>query len=197
MMGKCRQKLVKFTPGGCIFLSVLLLTIPLKWALSWLLAAIIHEFFHILAIIICGSHINTIKVGAFGAQIHTGLSSWGKEVLCAAAGPAGGALLLLTARIFPILALCALVQTTFNLIPIFPFDGGRVLNGLLYLLFPNKAERLGGWLEKCTLVTICGFTVITVFRFQLGMLPIVFAIITAVRILKRKSSCNAVQLRVQ
>lgn len=64
-------------------------------------------------------------------QIHTGDMSPAEAVICALSGPLGGLLLTLTIGYLPRLALCALVQSIFNLLPFYPLDGGRALRAML------------------------------------------------------------------
>ena len=54
-----------------------------------------------------------------------------QEFLSAMAGPAAGFLLVLLFPWFPRIAFSALVQSLFNLLPIYPFDGGRVIRSIM------------------------------------------------------------------
>ena len=72
-------------------------------------------------------------MGAFGASIETGYMTPAAELLCAAAGPIGSISMLLTIRKFPILGLLGLAQGIFNLLPIYPLDGGRILRSIFVL----------------------------------------------------------------
>ena len=53
------------------------------------------------------------------------------EILSAAAGPFCGGLLLLLYPYSREIFICALFQTVYNLLPIYPLDGGRILFILL------------------------------------------------------------------
>lgn len=50
-----------------------------------------------------------------------------RELICALAGPLGSLALLCFLRIWPQAAICGSIQGTFNLLPLYPLDGGRVL----------------------------------------------------------------------
>lgn len=116
---------VNITPGGLILGALLLLVIPLQWFISALLAAAFHEFCHYVAVSICRGHVYVLHISHSGAKMESSPLSPGQELFCALAGPAGSFFLLIFFRSFPRLALCALIQGIFNLLPLYPLDGGR------------------------------------------------------------------------
>ena len=118
---------VRVDVSACLMGAFLLLTLPLNWLLSALAVAAFHELCHGAAILLLGGRIWGVRISAGGAVMETEPLSSGKELVCALAGPAGSLLLVLTFRIFPRVAVCALVQGAFNLLPVFPLDGGRAL----------------------------------------------------------------------
>ena len=138
---------VRVDVSACLMGAFLLLTLPLNWLLSALAAAAFHELCHGAAILLLGGRIWGIRISAGGAVMETEPLSSGKELVCALAGPAGSLLLVLTFRIFPRVAVCALVQGAFNLLPVFPLDGGRALRCALARFCPKWANRIAVWAE--------------------------------------------------
>lgn len=111
-------------------LALMLLLFPLRFLAGVLLAALIHELGHLLALKIAGGRVLSIRLRSFGARIEATPMSPGRTALCALAGPAAGALTIFAWKTFPELALAGLVQTVFNLIPVYPLDGGRALRNI-------------------------------------------------------------------
>lgn len=111
-------------------LALMLLLFPLRFLVGVLLAALIHELGHLLALKISGGRVLSIRLRSFGARIEAAPMSPGRTALCALAGPAAGALTIFAYKTFPELALAGLVQTVFNLLPVYPLDGGRALRNI-------------------------------------------------------------------
>ena len=111
-------------------LALMLLLFPLRFFVGVLLAALIHELGHLLALKIAGGRVLSIRLRSFGAKIEAAPMSPGRSALCALAGPAAGALTIFAWKSFPELALAGLVQTVFNLLPVYPLDGGRALRNI-------------------------------------------------------------------
>ena len=111
-------------------LALMLLLFPVRFLVGVLLAALIHELGHLLALKIAGGRVLSIRLRSFGARIEAAPMSPGRTALCALAGPAAGALTIFAYKTFPELALAGLVQTVFNLLPVYPLDGGRALRNI-------------------------------------------------------------------
>ena len=80
------------------FLAVAFLLVPIRWFGAWVLALSIHELCHYTALRLCGGEVSGIQVDCRGATMKTQPLSFGKEALCAYAGPLGSLVVLLFAR---------------------------------------------------------------------------------------------------
>ena len=116
--------------GFFLVLALMLLLFPLRVVAGIVLAALIHECGHLIAVRLTGGRVLAIRLRAGGARIETAPMEPGKAALCALAGPAAGSLTIFAGCFFPELALAGLVQTIFNLLPIYPLDGGQVVRNI-------------------------------------------------------------------
>ena len=137
-----KESRIIIEPGFFLFLSLGLLFVSIPWLLAWLTAAAIHEICHILALRLCDCEIDSVRIGPGGAKIQGEIPQGISGMVCALAGPAGGLLLLAFLHIIPRVALCGLFQSVYNLLPIYPLDGGRALQGLLTQAFGNQRGKL-------------------------------------------------------
>lgn len=121
------------------------LLLPVHLLLCAVLAAAFHEFCHYLALKICKIRILELKIGFFGARITTGPLKPTQEIICAAAGPVGSLSFLIFAQIAPVLSVFGLFQGLFNLLPIYPLDGGRILRCVIEILKEKSLAKNGSW----------------------------------------------------
>ena len=174
--------------GFCIFVVFLILFLPIQWCFSVILAGIIHELFHMAAVLLCGGNILSISLSFTGAKIDTGPLTPQKQALCALAGPLGSFLILPLAYIFPELTLCGLIQGAYNLLPIYPMDGGRALRAV----FPEPVCK---GIETSSLVILSGISLwIAAKNLQFG-LAVLFSVWHPA--IQRKISCKEGNLAVQ
>lgn len=111
-----------------------------RLCLWFLLAVLVHEAGHLLALKGCGVPVTGFSLKLTGAVIQTKAAGYREELLCALAGPAAS---LLTAavccRFAPWYAIVSGGLGLLNLLPLYPLDGGRILRASLELF---------GWEEK-------------------------------------------------
>lgn len=179
------------TPEACIAAAAMLLIIPFPWALAWILAVIWHELFHCFALMLCHKHIQEIIIGGNGAEIKTGSLSDMEVLFCALAGPFGGFTLLLLSGLFPQLTVCGFLQSIFNILPLYPLDGGRALQGFAGLILPDRgAKMLCNVVGNLFLVLLFAFAVIWMFILKLGFMPLLLAVCLVVYTKKIKTPCK-------
>lgn len=146
---------IQLSPAACIFLALSILVLPLKWLLAAIIAAAFHELCHAFAVYLCCGQIYSIDLRANGAKITASPLSSAQNLFCVLAGPVGGLLLLPFARWIPRIAICAAFQSLFNLLPIYPLDGGRALQCAVGILLPEQlTNQVCGILEKICLAAI-------------------------------------------
>ena len=143
------QPRVEASPGFLLLLGALFWLDEGVGLLPWgLLACFVHELGHIAAALACGGRVERLSLTMVGAELSFSYRtplSYGRDSLVALAGP--GANLLLGGLFFwqgrHLPAVLTLGLGVFNLLPILPLDGGRVVYGLLAeRLDPDWADRL-------------------------------------------------------
>lgn len=192
-----RQR-TRISGAALIWLALLILILPVKWIAAAVVAAAFHEGCHILAIRICGGKIIDLKIGQRGTVMDIAyLTPW-QELVCALAGPLGSGFLVILAGAFPRLAVCALFHGLYNLLPIYPMDGGRALRCIMTILFgEERAEAACLWIARllCCVLLMAGLYALFVLR--IGFLPLVLAGFVINKANQRKMPCKEGLLAVQ
>ena len=183
--------MIRVQPSACILMAALLLLLPLDWLIAALLAAAVHERGHLAVIYAFGGCPEFLSIGLFGAQIHTGPLDNRAEFFCAAAGPAASLCLLSLCRFFPKLALCGAVQGMFNLIPVHPMDGGRILCCFLRRLCPRRAEGIFHIVHCLVICGLLALSLIAAICRRDGFFLALVCIMALSRLLHSKIPCKS------
>lgn len=178
--------MVRLEGGACVLGALALLTLPLNWLIAMIAAAAFHEACHALTVRACGGKIWSLCLGVGGAELVTSPLERRQELLCALAGPLGSLALVGCLSVFPRLAVCGLMQGLFNLLPLFPLDGGRILR-CLTPGWSDIAER------GCGIFLLC-LAIFGAVWWKLGLLPVILSVSL---LIKRKNPCKSSRFGVQ
>lgn len=182
MISSMTGKGIAVSGGFCIIAALMLLLVPLEFLLAAMAAAAWHELCHYAAIRLLSGQSEGIVLFSSAAHLRLPSMGQGREVLCALAGPVGGLLLLFLTPWMPRIALCAGMQSMYNLLPIYPLDGGRALkSGLLLLMPPPKATRLCGIIQRICKISILALGLYGCFWLKLGIFPLLMALLLLIR----------------
>ena len=173
-----------------IYFACLALVLPLRWLLGWGLAVLAHESGHWIAVRICGGKILSVSAVFGGLDMSATPLTRGKMIVCLFCGPLFGVLPVIFCQKFPALAVCCFLLTIYNLIPIRPLDGGRILELLLC-----RHKCLLQILESA--VMIAGITVCIYLSVQYNAGYILALIMAQLIVKNRKLTCKRGYERVQ
>lgn len=147
--------------------------------------AILHEFGHLLAGLLLGMRPEKMEIMPYGVSISFkiipkdynkkiihGNQLELKKILVALAGPITNFIIILIVlqmniNIFSGLMVLYsnLLLILFNLLPIYPLDGGRVIKGILHIFFGKmKAEKYCNYISFVTLIIITFISSIAVYQ---------------------------------
>lgn len=188
---------VRFDVSGYILFVLMILLLPLKWVGAAMTAAVIHELCHIAMIRFLEGDILHTRIGVSGTSITLMPMTPKKELLCSAAGPAGSLLTAALYSLIPRIAVCAGVQAIFNLLPIYPLDGARILRCAAEIWIPEKAEKIAAGVERAMLFVIFGGTAAMSIVFHMGISPVLLGTTVILRAFQRKIPCKEARIGVQ
>lgn len=121
---------ISVSPGACILMAAGFLLLPLPWIAALCVSSLVHELCHYAALRVNGIRIMGLRIESGGLYLETAPLPPMQILLCALAGPVGALSLLLLVRWFPRTGLCAVIQSLYHLLPVYPLDGGRAVRAL-------------------------------------------------------------------
>lgn len=153
----------------------------------FLISILVHEAGHLIAGKLLQIPVEEIQFRLSGIVIRTGTMGCRDEALISAAGPAASMLLaLLSLRVSSMLCIIAALHGAFNLLPIYPLDGGRILRIWLLCFCSNEhTMKIMNWISKiiisALMVVACWLTIFL----QAGIWPIFAALVLLWRTAER------------
>ena len=178
---------ISFSGTGLVLAAFMILAFPIKWILAAIFAALVHEWCHCIMIKLTGNTILEIKLTQRGLLMKTTPMSHWQEFVCTLAGPAGSLLLFFCSRWIPRTSVCAGVQGLFNMLPVYPLDGGRAIRALSHILFSaSAAERFCRWAMYGTYGFILFSGLFCSACLQMGVWPLLISLLVLSRALSEK-----------
>ena len=188
MLGLRNRVSVHISSFAFLIGALLILVLPVKWLVAAMLAAVWHEMCHCMAVQISGGQIHRISIGVTGAVMQSEILDTVTGLLCILAGPFGGALPIFLIHWFPRLAICAMVYSLYNLLPIYPLDGGRALQSLAQIVcLPKWILKM---VEQGVVVFIFCFSLYASLVLKLGLFPLLISVIVLMRTKSAKTLAN-------
>lgn len=189
------KRRLDLTPGFPAFLAAVWYFDSCGIFWPFLAAMTVHELAHAAVLLLLGGRIESVRLSFAQVELRTGLLSDRTELWSTAAGP--GINLLcgwLFRRWMPAFAAVSLLLALFNLLPVWPLDGGRVLRCALLARLPiTQAEHISEIVSfaACAVLLLIG-VFLTFFR-KSGLWPLGTAAYLTVRLLMLARRTDAVQ----
>lgn len=166
---------VKLNINIFLFLLLFIITNQIEIYALIMIFALIHELAHLICGIILGFNPDTLRIMAFGFSIEfkTVIDDYNKKILksniislkkiiVALAGPIINLIIIIFGIMFNIdanIIYANLLIMIFNLIPIYPLDGGRILKNILKILYGNR--KANEYINIITNVLVIIFTMLS------------------------------------
>ncbi|MBQ6431063.1 MAG: hypothetical protein IJJ99_04215 [Oscillospiraceae bacterium] len=175
---------LEISPAFIAFLCAYYYFDPAKTFAPFLLSVTAHETGHLIALALLRVRVHKLRLTFSGAVLVTEPMRYSQEIAAAAAGPAVNAILIcIFANAEPMTAFVNLLLFSYNMLPFYPLDGGRILRALLHLLFSADTAALTERIvsgASCLFLLFGAVWLTTVWH--AGLWPIVIWALLAVRI---------------
>ena len=187
------KRRLDLTPGFPAFLAAVWYFDSCGIFWPFLAAMTVHELAHAAVILLFGGKIESVRLSFAQVELRTGLLSDRMELWSTAAGP--GINLLcgwLFRRWMPAFAAVSLLLALFNLLPVWPLDGGRLLRTLLRMRWGAAGVDASQTLGLLFGLGLLAGAVFAARRWDAGIWPAVTAGALLVRLLRSRYAEKAV-----
>lgn len=170
--------------------AMMVLILPLAWILAAISAALFHELCHIVLVYCLNGKILKMNVQSDGCILETTRMKEWKQFICILAGPLGSMSLLILYRTAPKVAICGFIHGLYNLIPILPSDGGRLLHLILYQFCPKRTDDIMRYVAIVISFAITAYAIWYYLTVTRTGLPLFLAVSLLIKSLPRKTPCK-------
>ena len=187
------KRRLDLTPGFPAFLAAVWYFDSCGIFWPFLAAMTVHELAHAAVLLLLGGGIESVRLSFAQVELRTGLLSDRTELWSTAAGP--GINLLcgwLFRRWMPAFAAVSLLLALFNLLPVWPLDGGRLLRILLRMRWGAAGVDASQTLGLLFALGLLAGAVFAARRWDTGVWPAVTAGALLVRLLRSRYAEKAV-----
>ena len=187
------KRRLDLTPGFPAFLAAVWYFDSCGIFWPFLAAMTVHELAHAAVLLLLGGRIESVRLSFAQVELRTGLLSDRTELWSTAAGP--GINLLcgwLFRRWMPAFAAVSLLLALFNLLPVWPLDGGRLLRTLLRMRSGAAGVDASQTLGLLFGLGLLAGAVFAARRWDAGVWPAVTAGALLVRLLRSRYAEKAV-----
>ncbi len=187
------KRRLDLTPGFPAFLAAVWYFDSCGIFWPFLAAMTVHELAHAAVLLLLGGRIESVRLSFAQVELRTGLLSDRTELWSTAAGP--GINLLcgwLFRRWMPAFAAVSLLLALFNLLPVWPLDGGRLLRTLLRMRWGAAGVNASQTLGLLFGLGLLAGAVFAARRWDAGVWPAVTAGALLVRLLRSRYAEKAV-----
>ena len=187
------KRRLDLTPGFPAFLAAVWYFDSCGIFWPFLAAMTVHELAHAAVLLLLGGGIEFVRLSFAQVELRTGLLSDRTELWSTAAGP--GINLLcgwLFRRWMPAFAAVSLLLALFNLLPVWPLDGGRLLRTLLRMRWGTAGVDASQTLGLLFGLGLLAGAVFAARRWDAGVWPAVTAGALLVRLLRSRYAEKAV-----